>query len=350
MPFSVKLISVASAVPPHCIEQRDVAAAAHGGFAARFGDYERLARVFETSGILRRYAVRPLDWYFEPLGWPERSAAYVEGGSQLFIDAATRALDAAGLTAADVDTVVTISSTGVATPSLEARVADRMGFRCDIERVPVFGLGCAGGVGGLSIASRMAQARPGSVVLLVAIELCSLAFRLDKLTKANIVATALFGDGAAACVLRAGESGLAELEMSGQHLWPDTLQIMGWSIDPQGFGVIFDRDIPPFAEANMASAVSGILGRGGLALSDIDRFAFHPGGTKVVGALERAFSLAQGSLIHERAILAEYGNMSAPTALFVLERVIQDGLAARTLLTAMGPGFTATSVSLQKAA
>ncbi len=100
----------------------------------------------------------------------------------------------------------------------------------------------------------------------------------------------------------------------------------------------------------MASAVSGILGRGGLALSDIDRFAFHPGGTKVVGALERAFSLAQGSLIHERAILAEYGNMSAPTALFVLERVIQDGLAARTLLTAMGPGFTATSVSLQKAA
>jgi alkylresorcinol/alkylpyrone synthase len=350
MPPSVKLISVASAVPPHCIEQRDVATAAHRGFAARFGDYERLARVFETSGILRRYAVRPLDWYFEPLGWPERSAAYVEGGSQLFIDAATRALDAAGLTAADVDTVVTISSTGVATPSLEAQVADRMGFRCDIERVPVFGLGCAGGVGGLSIASRMAQARPGTVVLLVAIELCSLAFRLDKLTKANIVATALFGDGAAACVLKAGEAGLAEIEMSGQHLWPDTLQIMGWSIDPQGFGVIFDRDIPPFAEANMASAISGILGRGGLALSDIDRFAFHPGGTKVVAALERAFSLGQGSLTHERAILAEYGNMSAPTALFVLERVIRDGLAPRTLLTAMGPGFTATSVSLQKAA
>ena len=350
MPPSVKLLSVASAVPAHCIEQRDVAAAAHRGFAARFGDYTRLARVFETSGILRRYAVRPLDWYFEPLGWPERSAAYVEGGSQLFIDAATRALDAAGLTAAEVDTVVTISSTGVATPSLEAHVADRLGFRCDIERVPVFGLGCAGGVSGLSIASRMAQARPGSVVLMVAIELCSLAFRLDKLTKANIVATALFGDGAAACVLRAGETGLAAVEMSGQHLWPDTLQIMGWSIDPQGFGVIFDRDIPPFAEANMAPAISGILGRAGLTLGDVDRFSFHPGGTKVVNALERAFSLAQGSLVHERAILAEYGNMSAPTALFVLERVIQDGLTPRTLLTAMGPGFTTTSVSLQKAA
>jgi alkylresorcinol/alkylpyrone synthase len=343
-------MSIASAVPPHCIEQRDVAAAAHSGFAARFPHYARLARVFETSGIQRRYAVRPLDWYFEPLGWPERSKAYIDGGGALFIDAATRALDAAGLTAADVDAVVTISSTGVATPSLDAYVAGRMGFRSDIERVPVFGLGCAGGVSGLSIAERMAQARPGSVVLLVAIELCSLAFRLDKLTKANIVATALFGDGAAACVLRAGESGIAAVEMSGQHLWPDTLNIMGWDIDPQGFGVIFDRDIPPFAEANMASAVTGILGRAGLTLADIDRFSFHPGGTKVVNALEQAFSLGQGSLTHERAILAEYGNMSAPTALFVLERVIRDGLAPRTLLTAMGPGFTATCVSLQKAA
>ncbi len=347
MPPSVKLLSVASAVPPHCIEQRHAAAAAHRGFATRFREYERLARVFETSGIIRRYTVRPLEWYFEPLGWPERSEAYLDGGARLFIDAATRALDAAGLTAEDVDTVVTISSTGIATPSFEAHVAGRMGFRPDIERVPVFGLGCAGGVSGLSIASRLAQSRPGSVVLLVAIELCSLAFRLDTLTKANIVATALFGDGAAACVLQSGEAGIAAIEMSGQHSWPDTLEIMGWSIDPQGFGVIFDRDIPPFAEANMAPAVAGILDRAGLGLSDIDRFAFHPGGTKVVNALEQAFSLGQGSLIHERDVLAEYGNMSAPTALFVLERVIRDGLAPRTLLTAMGPGFTASCVSLQ---
>jgi alkylresorcinol/alkylpyrone synthase len=350
MPPSVKLMSVATAVPPHCIEQRDAAAAAYRGFARRFGEYERLARVFETSGILRRYAVRPLEWYFEPLGWPERTEAFLDGAAQLFIDAASRALDAARITAAQVDTVVTISSTGIATPSLEAHVATRMGFRPDIERVPVFGLGCAGGVSGISIASRLAQSRPGSVVLVVAVELCTLAFRLDTLTKANIVATALFGDGAAACVLRAGEAGLAAIEMTGQHIWPDTLGIMGWSIDPQGFGVIFDRDIPPFAEAHMAPAVAGILDRAGLGLADIDRFAFHPGGTKVVNALERAFSLRQGTLDHERDILAEYGNMSAPTALFVLDRVIQAGLPARTLLSAMGPGFTASCVSLQKAA
>jgi len=352
MTQKVTLMSVATAVPPHCIHQRDAAAAAHRGFASRYDDYERLARVFESSGILRRYAVRPLDWYFEPLGWPERNAAYIDGATELFIDAARKALDAAGITAADVDTVVTVSSTGIATPSLEARAAGRLGFRADIDRVPVFGLGCAGGVSGLAVASQLARARPGGVVLMVAIELCTLAFRLDELSKANIVATALFGDGAAACVLRSGEAqaGIAEIEMSGQHMWADTLDVMGWAVDPEGFGVIFDRAIPPFAEERMAPAVTGILGRAGLELSDIDRLAFHPGGKKVVTALERAFELRQGTLNHERDILAEYGNMSAPTALFVLQRVIHDGLPARTLLTAMGPGFTASSVSLRKAA
>jgi len=347
---SVSLVSVASAVPPHCIEQRDAAAAAHRGFAARFGDFERLARVFVSSGIHRRYAVRPIDWYFQPLGWPERNAAYLEGACDLFVAAAKKALDAAGISAEAVDTVVTISSTGIATPSLEARVAGRLGFRADIDRVPVFGLGCAGGVSGLAIAARLAQSRPGGVVLVVAVELCTLSFRLDELTKANIVATALFGDGAAACVLRAGEPGLAEIELSGQHLWPDTLDIMGWSVDPQGFGVIFDRAIPPFAEANMAGAVADILGRNGLKLTDVDRLAFHPGGTKVIKALERAFALDQGTLDHERSVLADYGNMSAPTALFVLERLIQAGLPERTLLTAMGPGFSASCVSLKRAA
>ena len=330
-----------------------MAAAAHQGFASRFDSFRALSRVFESSGILRRYAVRPLEWYFEPLGWPERNQAYLDGAVKLFIDAASKALDAAGLRSADVDTVVTVSSTGIATPSLEAHAAGQMGFRSNVERVPVFGLGCAGGVTGLAIAARLAQSRPGSVVLVVAVELCTLSFRLDELTKANIVATALFGDGAAACVLRAGEAdeaGVAEVEMSGQHTWPQTLNIMGWSVDPQGLGVIFDRAIPPFAEANMAPAVSGMLARAGLGLQDFDRLAFHPGGKKVVMALERAFSLATGTLDHEREILANYSNMSAPTALFVLERLIQAGLPGRTLLTAMGPGFTTSCVALRKSA
>lgn len=350
MPQSVKLVSVATAVPPYVITQSDVAVAARRGFAGRYGDFERVARVFKNSGIRQRHAIRPIEWYFEPLGWPERTSAYLDGASQLFVDAAVKALDASGIAASEVDTVVTISSTGVATPSLDARAAARVGFRSDVERVPVFGLGCAGGVSGLSLASRLAQSRPGSIVLLIAVEICTVAFRLDELTKANIVATALFGDGAAACVLRAGEAGIATVEMGGQHTWPDTLGIMGWNVDPLGLGVIFDRAIPPFAEKQMAPAISGILGRAGLALADVDRFAFHPGGAKVITALERALSLEQGSLDHERSILAEYGNMSAPTALFVLKRVIQSGLPSRTLLAAMGPGFTASCVSLRSAA
>lgn len=346
----VKLLSVATAVPPHRIDQRDAARAAHQSFQSRFEDFERLVKVFETSGIKTRYLVRPLEWYMTPLGWSERNAAYLEGACDLFVEAASRALDRADLTARQIDTVVTISSTGLATPGIDARVADRIGFRSDVERVPVFGLGCAGGATGMALGARLAQSRPGSCVLVVAVELCSVAFRLDKLTKENIVATALFGDGAAACVLRRGEDGLAEVEMSGQHTWPDTLDIMGWSVDDTGLGVIFDRAIPPFAEANIAAAVSGILARSGLELSDVDRFACHPGGAKVVTALERALSLDQGSLDHERSVLADFGNMSAPTALFVLDRVIKGGLPARTLLTAMGPGFTASCVSLQAAA
>ena len=350
MPHPVKLFSVSSAVPPHVMKQRDVAAAAHHGFGNRYSDFDRMARVFESSGIDTRNAIKPIEWYLQPLGWPERSAAYLIGACDLFVAATTKALDAAGLQASEIDTIVTVSSTGIATPSLDARVAERLGFKSNVERVPVFGLGCAGGVSGFSIASRLAAARPGSIVLLVAVEICTLAFRLDLLTKANIVATALFGDGAAACILKAGPGGIASVEMSGQHLWPDTLDIMGWTIDPQGFGVVFDRAIPPFAQEKIKPAIAGILEREGLSLPEIDRFTCHPGGKKVIEALETALSLGQGALDHERAVLADHGNMSAPTALFVLERAIAAGLPPRTLLTAMGPGFTVSCASLQRAA
>jgi alkylresorcinol/alkylpyrone synthase len=350
MPNSVKLMSLGTAVPPHVIDQRDAARASHAAFASRFPDFERLAKVFESSGIKTRYGVRPLDWYFQTPGWADRNQAYIEGGCALFIAAAADALQQANLSASDVDTIVTVSSTGIATPSLDARVSAEMGFRADVQRVPVFGLGCAGGVSGLAIASRLAASQPGSVVLLVAVETCTLAFRIDKLTKANIVATALFGDGAAACILCANEAGIAEVEMSGQHTWPDTLDIMGWSVDPEGLGVIFDRAIPPFATEKVQPAISSILARASLAPGDIDRFACHPGGAKVVDALETALSLDQGSLNHERDVLSDYGNMSSPTALFVLQKVIAEGLPRRTLLTAMGPGFTLSCVSLRAAA
>ena len=345
-PASVRLLSLATAAPTHVLPQETATQAARQMFAARYEDFEAMVSVFENTGIRTRRTSRPLDWYFEAKGWPERTAAYLETAGQLFVEAAGKALDAAGLKGSDVDQVVTVSSTGIATPSLEARVFSQMGFRRDVLRTPVFGLGCAGGVSGLALAARLAKASPGSKVLFVTIELCTLAFRLDELTKANIVATALFGDGAAACVLSTEGDAAWRVEGAGEHTWPDTLDIMGWDVDPQGFGVIFARAIPPFARRHMGAAADAILGGMGLKREDVGRFVCHPGGAKVIRALEGAYGLKEGALDHERAVLAEFGNMSAPTALFVLERVLAEEPDERLLVTALGPGFTASALSL----
>jgi alkylresorcinol/alkylpyrone synthase len=343
---SARLLSLASASPPHEFLQEEVGTHARRLFGPKFRDFERLFPIFRNTGILSRQAVLPMEWYFQDRSWPERTAAYLEGAVDLFCDAAGQALERAGLTGADVDTVVTVSSTGIATPSLEARAMGRLGLRQDVMRVPVFGLGCAGGVSGLSIGSRLAQSRPGSNVLVVAVELCTLACRLDEMTSANIVATALFGDGAAACVLRAGGEGIAEITGAAEHTWPDSLDIMGWNVDPLGFGVIFDRSIPTFAEAKLRPAMDCALGRMGLGMGDVDRFICHPGGAKVIEALERSLDLGQGALTFEREVLSDHGNMSAPTVLFVLERALAAKTSGQLVLTSLGPGFTASCVSM----
>ncbi|HKH01720.1 MAG TPA: type III polyketide synthase [Bradyrhizobium sp.] len=344
------LVSLATSVPPHMFLQKDVLAAAWEVFGPRFPEFERFSSIFSNTGIIKRHAVKPFDWYLESRGWPERTEAFLAGAEALLVDVAGKALADAHLTGTDIDTVVTVSSTGIATPSLEARVAGRMGFRSDVMRVPVFGLGCAGGTSGLSIAARLAQARPGTNVLLVTLELCSLALRHDELTKANIVAISLFGDGAAAVLLRAGDGGATQVEHAGEHLWPDTLGIMGWSVDPEGFGVIFRRTIPKFVLTHLNPAMVQILSAMQLTLADVDRFICHPGGTKVVNALETALALDQGTLDSEREVIADYGNMSSPTVLFVLQKALAKGLPARSLLTALGPGFSASCVALRHAA
>ena len=350
MSDTVKLLSLAVAVPEHVITQTEAAEASARLFAGRFEDFRHLAGVFDNAGITKRHAARPLSWFDEPHGWQDRMEAYAEVASSLFVEAATTALRRADLKASDVDCVVTVSSTGFATPSLDAQLAGKMGFRADIERVPVFGLGCAAGVSGFGIASRLAKARPGKIVLFVAIELCTLAFRLDELTRPNIIATALFGDGAAACVLRNGGDGIAAVESTGEHLFPDTLDIMGWKIDDTGFGIVLAQSLPPFAEKELGPAVDGILARNGLSRRDIDRFICHPGGMRVLAAMESALSLTPGSLDHERSVLSDYGNMSSPTILFVLERAIRAGLPDRAAMIAMGPGFSASCVTLRRTA
>jgi alkylresorcinol/alkylpyrone synthase len=342
----VALLSLATARPPYDLDQEDVAQAAQTLFEGRFPQFRRLAPVFHTTGIRTRQAVRPMAWYLHPRDWPQRMEAYAEGALDLFVAAAGAALDEAALAAGDVDIIVTVSSTGIATPSLEARAMGRLGFRPDAARVPVFGVGCAGGATGLALAARLAAASPGANVLLVAVEVCTTAFRTDQVTNADIVATALFGDGAAACVLRAGEGGFGAVRSYAEHTWPDTLDVMGWRIDPNGLGVVFAQSIPPFARQHLRPAMDAMLQRQGLAVAEVDRFVCHPGGTKVIEALEGALELGQGVLDHERQVLADHGNMSSPTVLHVLDRVRRVGMPRQSVVTALGPGFTCSTVAI----
>jgi alkylresorcinol/alkylpyrone synthase len=343
---NAKLLSVATKVPPHCLKTTDVMREAASVFGNWEGEFARMLPVFANTGIERRYAVRPYDWFRQPLGWPERSAAFLDGACRLFREAACEALARADLAAAEIDTIVTVCSTGIATPSIEAHVMHELGFRVDVRRVPVFGLGCAGGVTGLALAARLARADPGSRVLLVVIELCTLAFRADEMSRSNIVATALFGDGAAACVVSTGGDGMAAIEHAGEHTWPGTLDVMGWRIDPQGFGAIFAQSIPDLVGRDMRGALDAFLTRHGLTLADVENFSLHPGGAKVVTALERAFDLNQGTLAGERAVLRDFGNMSAATVLFVLERALAQPASGRRLMASLGPGFTGSFLTM----
>ena len=346
---TVQLLSLATASPPHELRQDEVVELGRDIFTPRFPAFERMIPAFYNAGVRTRQVAMPIEWYLQPRGWPERGQAYLEGALDLFCRAAEAALAEAGLTGADIDTIVTVSTTGVATPSLEAMAMGRMGFRPDAARVPLFGVGCAGGATGLGLASRLAQSQPGSRVLLVCVELCSMAFRLDDPSKTDIISTAIFGDGAAACVLASDAEGFATVTGRAEHTWPDTLDIMGWRVDSMGLGVVLTRDLPPFVAKQIKPATEEMLASQGLGLDDVDRFICHPGGMKVIEAIEGAFGLGQGALDHEREVLAEHGNMSSPTVLFVLDRARRAGLPKRSVVTAMGPGFTTSSVTLAAA-
>jgi alkylresorcinol/alkylpyrone synthase len=345
MSLPVTMLALATAVPPHRLEQPAVADLARQVYARAFLRYPKLAEVFTNAGIERRYAVRPLEWFAAPHDLAERTKVYLEGASELFVRAARMALDRAGVSARDVDVVVTVSSTGIATPSIEARVGAEMGFRPEVLRVPVFGRGCAGGVSGLSIGARLARAEPGEIVLVVAVELCTLTSRNDRSTKADVISSALFGDGAAATVLRA-ERGNAKLRIgaSAEHTWPGTLDIMGWTIDPAGFGVVLSRSLPRFLEKRLATPARRFVRDAGI---DAPQFVCHPGGAKVLDAVETALELQKGTLRDEREVLRGHGNMSAPSVLFVLERALKRGLRGQAVLAALGPGFTASFLALE---
>lgn len=346
-PKPVSLLALATAVPPHQIAQSAAAEAARRIYARSFARCPKLADVFLNAGIERRYSVRPLEWFMAPRGWSERTQAYLDGAGALFVEVARAALDRAGIAARDIDVIVTVSSTGIATPSLEARVSSEMKFKPSALRVPVFGRGCGGGVAGLALGARLARAEPGEVVLVVAVELCTLAFRSDRGGKADVISSALFGDGTAAAVMRVerGEGAL-QIGAATEHTWPNTLDIMGWTVDPVGFGVVLSRSLPRFVEQRLAAPARRFVRAARLAAP---QFILHPGGAKVLDAVETALQLQKGTLRDEREVLRGHGNMSAPSVLFVLDRVVKRGLRGSAMLGALGPGFTASFLALEAA-
>jgi alkylresorcinol/alkylpyrone synthase len=345
-----RVLALATAVPANVLDQaraRDYARLVFGDRIAGFG---RLARVFASTGIERRYIVEPFDWYERAHNWPERTEAYIAGACKLFETVVRKALAAATLDPRDIDTVITVSSTGVTTPGIEARMLPRLGFRPDTRRIPVFGLGCAGGVSGVALAARIAAAEAGTTVLLVSFELCSLAFRPDRATKADIVSTALFGDGAAAAIVRSQvEPGIATVCGATEHLWAKTLDIMGWSTDEAGLGVVLSRSLPAFIARNYRAEFDRAMQRLGLPVAQIDRLVCHPGGTKVLEAIEAALEVSPNTLRVERSVMRDFGNMSSPTVLFALERTLAEGFQGTAVLAALGPGFTAAFASLHVA-
>ena len=354
-----RLRSLATAVPPFALEQKDVAELALKVFSHRESAIERLLPAFHNAGIERRYSCVPLEWYLEPANWESRNRLYLDNALDLITTAATQSLERAGVKPEEIDSIVTVSTTGIATPSLDARLMERLPFRRDVERLPIFGLGCAGGALGLGRAAALARgSQKGSgcgTVLLLVVELCALTFRPHDQSKSNVIAMALFGDGAAAAVIGGEEDAPApsgtnpSIAAWGEHTWPDSLDVMGWRIKEDGFGVYFTQAIPDIIRERFATACDNFLAAQGLSREALEGVVCHPGGAKVIEALETVFGAEANGLTAAREVLRDFGNMSAATVLFVLERLLQKGLRGPHLLSAMGPGFSAGFTLLEAA-
>lgn len=328
-----KLLSIATAAPPHCIVQRqvlDILAEAKGKALP-----PRMAEILGNTGIEQRHIAMAPEYYFGARSWAGRALVYERVAAELFEKAAGQALERAGLAPADIGQIVFVSTTGTMTPSLPSRMIETMGFGRDTRCVPLFGYGCAGGVIGLGVAADLFRATPEKPVLLVSLELCSIAYDHSRMDKKDMVALALFADGCAAAVIGAGEG--PELSTFASHVWPDTLEMMGWEIGDTGFDLVLARDIPLFVESHFAPVCDAFVAEQGLTSAEMAEPACHPGGGRVVDALAGYF----GNVLEAtRGVLRENGNMSSPTVLFVLERLLQNGpIRKPTLMTSLGPGF-----------
>lgn len=355
--FDVEILSVSTAVPPHKLSQQE----AHERATRVFPDLARLEGLYTNTGIDSRYFCEPTDWYHETHGWEERTEKYRGHALDLLEDVSRKAVAKAGLAMADLDILVVNTITGLAIPSLDAMLMNRLTFRRNVERLPIFGFGCGGGVAGLSRTAQLVQAKPGACALFLTVDICSLCMRPNDKSIAMFVSAALFGDGAAGVVLRnradparsepecrqrSDNQEHARVFAIGEHCWPGTEHIMGWDIKEDGFGVVLSPELPALMRKSLRPAVDAFLARNELAIGDFNGFLFHPGGRKVLEMAQAALGIGPDGLRHSWAVLRDYGNMSSATALFVLDQTLRSGARGPHLLAAFGPGFSAYFVAL----
>jgi alkylresorcinol/alkylpyrone synthase len=358
-----RIAAVGTALPENVLRQRDIKAFVSHMFGQTFGrDIDRLIGIYDNSEIESRHFCMPLDWYAEEHSFREKNDLYIQHGLELSKRAIATCLDRAGLGYDQIDYLMFVSTTGLATPSMDARLIRDLPFGRAIRRLPIWGLGCAGGASSLSRAMDIACGNPDVRILIVVLELCGLTFMRNDLSKSALIATSLFADGAAAVLVEGAHAapradGGPELVNSQTTTLDDSLDVMGWEIGDDGFKVVISRDIPTIVKTFMKESIDRLLDRSELTLSDLMHYVAHPGGAKVINAYEESLGLTPDQLRHTRDVLRTCGNISACSVLFVLDRFI-DEIAARRregkvagvehgLLGALGPGFSAELVLLR---
>ncbi len=315
-----------------------------------------LRRLHAAAGVTRRHLVLPLERYATLSGFGEANDIFAAAGVTLGERAVREALDAAGIAADQVDLLVSTTVTGLAVPTLDARLVTRLGLRHDVKRMPLFGLGCVAGAAGIARVHDYLTGHPDGVAVLLSVELCSLTFQADDASPANLVASGLFGDGAAAVVMvgadRATALGLSgpRVLASRSRFYPDTERVMGWDIGDSGFRIVLAATVADVVETYLRDDVEGFLDDHDLKLTDVDTWVAHPGGPKVIAAITRALSLPDPALDVTRRSLAAIGNLSSSSVLNVLADTLAAGTATPAtpgVLLALGPGFCAELVLLQ---
>jgi alkylresorcinol/alkylpyrone synthase len=340
-----RILSVASALPPHRVGQEEAKSFARSMFSSGHGDIERLLPIFDNVDIKNRYFCVPAEWFERDHTFPEKNALYVEHALDLSEKAARRALDRVGAGPEEIGAVFFVSTTGISTPSIDSKLIFRLGLSEHTRRVPIWGLGCSAGAAGIARAAEHARLYPDQLVLLVAVELCGLTFQRGDRSKSNLISTSLFADGAAA-VLLGGTTG-PEVLGGYSTTWPDTEDVMGWDLVETGLQVQLSKSIPNIVREKFRDNLEEACNSLGLNFDELEHFVLHPGGSKVLDAFEEALGLQAGGLTTSRDVLRDCGNMSSVTVLFILERFLGGGELANGglgVLSAMGPGFSAEHV------